>query len=219
MKPDFRLTSCTPCYGRPLRTLRAVECVVNQDTNGWEAFFIGDGCPIFESMMDDGTFTPYVEEALKNGNEIHFINLKDHKGGWGYAARNVAFNLAKGKYFVFLDNDDVIMKSHFSNYLSEIEHSTYDLVYFDSYIEPTMQKRESTLAFGHIGHSEIILRTELLKDYQQKPEYGQDWHLIEFLMRKGALTKKANSGEATYVVKEIGGGDPNRERLSEKGID
>lgn len=215
---EFRLTCCTPCFGRPLRTIRLLECLLNQDTNGWEALFIGDGCQVFEKMMDDRTFMKYSDMALKKGNEIHFMNLKEHKGGWGYAARNIGFKLARGKFFVFTDNDDVIMKNHFSNYLSEIEGSGYDLVYFDSYIEPIEKKRETHLSFGNIGHSEIILRTELLKGFEQKPEYGQDWHLIEHLLRKGIVTKKSTKNP-TYIVKEIGGGDPNRERLYEKDID
>ena len=219
MKPDFRLTSCTPCYGRPQRTLRAVECVVNQDTNGWEAFFIGDGCPIFLEMLDKGVFKPYEERALQNGNEIHFLSMTEHKGGWGYEARNLAFRLSRGKFFLFYDNDDVIKPTHFSNYLAGIENSAYDMVYYDSFIEPINQTRNAELNFGHIGHSEIIVRTELLKDYRQKAQYGQDWDLIEYLKRNGAVISKGKAPEPTYIIKAIGGDDPNRERRTEIDID
>jgi len=218
-KPTFKITCCIPCYGRPSRTLRAAECVLGQDMNGWEAYFIGDGCPVFERMLDDGVFNIFVEEAEKRGNEMVFANLKEHHGGWGYAARNVAFEHARGKFFLFYDNDDVIKPNHFSHYLSEIENSGYDMVYYDSYIEPINEVRKSHLSFGNIGHSEIIVRTEALKGYKQKPHYGQDWDLIETLTRKGFVAKKGLSKETTYVIKEIGGSDPGRERLYEKDID
>jgi glycosyltransferase involved in cell wall biosynthesis len=216
--PPYKISVCCPCFMKPQRTIRAIESVLNQDINDWEALFIGDGCPQFERFMDDGTFSAYSEKALENGNEMHFINLKEHKGGWGYAARNVGFRLARGQYIVFLDNDDVIATNHFRNYLSEIENTDADMVYFNSYIDPIDTVRESELRFGCIGHSEIIVKTELLKNFIQKPEYGHDWAMIEHLIRKNALIRKSNN-EPTYIVKEIGGGHPNRERLTEKNID
>mgnify|MGYP003340001124 FL=1 len=215
---EFRLSLCVPCYLKPQRTLRAIESVLNQDTNGWEAIFMGDGCPNFADFQDDGTFSEFSERALENGNEMHFINLKEHKGGWGYAARNVSFKLARGQYVIFLDNDDVLKPNHFSNYLSAIEGTDADMVYFNSYIEPIDAIRESELRFGCIGHSEIIVKADLLKTFTQKPEYGHDWHLIEHLIRKNAVIKKSNN-PPTYIIKEIGGGHPNRERLTEKNID
>lgn len=214
----MRLTLCCPCYLKPQRTIRAIESVLSQDTNGWEALFVGDSCPNFEENMENGVFQAFSKEAEKMGNEMNFVNMKEHKGGWGYAARNVTIDLARGKYIVFLDNDDVILKNHFSSYLSEIENTDYDLVYFDSYIEPIKSKRISELRFGMIGHSEIIVKTELLKNYLQTPEYGHDWAMIEHLRRKDIKVKKSLN-EPTYIVKEIGGGHANRERLSEKEID
>jgi len=90
------------------------------------------------------------------------------------------------------------------------------MVYFNSYIEPIDAIRETELKFGSIGHSEIIVRTDFLPNFSQKPEYGHDWELIKHIIDSGALIQKSNN-PPTYIVKEIGGGE-NRERLYEKGI-
>lgn len=214
----IRLSLICPCYKKPQRTLRAISSVLEQDTDGWEALFIGDGCPQFESMMDDGTFSSFSEKALLRGNEMHFMNLSQHMGFWGYQARNIGIDLARGKYIVFLDNDDVLMPNHFSNYLSAIENTEFDMVYFDSYIEPIVSRRKSELRYGSIGHSEIIVKTSKLKGFKQRAEYGHDWGMIEHLLRNNVLAEKSNN-EPTYIVKAIGGEDSNRERLGEKGID
>lgn len=214
----MKLSLVVPCFGRPQRTLRAMQCVLEQDMDGWEAFFIGDGCPEFQKMMDEGVFDLFEDNAeIKiKGNRFVLQNLPEHKGGWGYAARNHAKNQLKGDYTLFMDNDDVIKRGHFSNYYNAIRNSKCDMVYFNSYIEPIDAIRETELKFGSIGHSEIIVRTNLWLNFSQKPEYGHDWELIKHIIDSGGLIQKSNN-PPTYIVKEIGGGE-NRERLYEKGI-
>ena len=98
------LTLCVPCFQRPKRTLRAVEAVLAQDMNNWEAFFIGDGCPEFQKLIDNGDFNRHIEAAKLNGNKLIVRNLKEHFGGWGYEVRNKIISAAVSKYTIFLDN-------------------------------------------------------------------------------------------------------------------
>lgn len=211
----YRVTLICPCYKRPQRTLRAMESVANQNIVGWQAIFIGDGCPEFQKMMDEGKFDEFSDDNSKN--QFTAINMLDHQGGWGHAARNVGFNLAKGEYIVFMDNDDVLKPNHFQNYLSGIEGTEYDMAYYDTYIEPVKQIRDAQLKFGSIGHHEIIIKSSLLKNYKQDDTYGHDWSLIENFVRKGIKTIKVKS-EPTYIVKAIGGFE-NRERIDADYID
>lgn len=212
-----KITLICPCYKRPQRTLRAMECVANQDINGWEAFFIGDGCDDFNSAMESGAFEPYIEKAKANGNEIHVMNLELHHGGWGFAARNTAIKLARGEFIMFMDNDDVIKPSHFRNYLSGIDGTDYDLVYYNTWVEPINQMRNAALKFGSIGHHEIIVRAATLKQLPpQGSHYAHDWTLVENVMRAGKCVKVES--EPTYIVKAIGGYE-NRERLGVEEID
>ena len=85
-----KLTICVPCYERPKRTIRALESVLAQDMNGWEAYFVGDGCHKFSNMCDEGVFEEYIKRAEENGNKLIIKNL-EHSGGWGYNVRNYIF--------------------------------------------------------------------------------------------------------------------------------
>lgn len=47
----MKLTLICPCWGRPERTLRAIDSVIAQDFDGYEAIFIGDFCPFFQKGL------------------------------------------------------------------------------------------------------------------------------------------------------------------------
>ena len=200
-----KLTLCVPCYERPQRTLRALECVVNQDMNGWEAYFLGDNCPHYQKLLHDGSFEKYSNIAKANGNKIYFENLPEHSGGWGYEVRYRIFRLANSEYLLFMDNDDMIKPNHFTSYYNAINDSdNCDFVYLDTWLEPIGIKRISDLVYCMIGHHEIIVKTEFIKQMPpQLPHYGHDWTLIENMINAGAKHKKVIT-EPTYIVKGLG---------------
>ena len=198
-----KLTLVVPCYQRPQRTIRALESVIAQDMHGWEAYFIGDGCPEFQKLLDDGVFDSFKSKAKENGNTLHTYNL-EHEGFWGYNVRNHIISKAESKYTLFLDNDDVLKPNHFTNYYNGINNSLCDFVYFDTYIEPTNTTRNCRAAYGWIGLSEIIAKTELLKKMPPMQNfYGHDWTLIENMIRSGATHTKIET-EPTYIIKGVG---------------
>lgn len=126
-KPD--ITIVMPCFGRPIRTRRAIESILNQTYKGWEAFIIGDSCPHFQELIDSGDAKIYQNVAKSEGNILHIFNLKKNKGGFGYWIINYALKRAKGQYFIFMGNDDMILLNHFKHYLSEIKGTDLDMVY------------------------------------------------------------------------------------------
>ena len=200
----MRITSCTPCWERPERTKRAIECVLNQSINNWEAFFIGDGCEHLENLISSGATKEYIEKAESCGNKLHIYNLENHQGGFGYAVRNHVISKAVGKYILFIDNDDVVAPNHFENYLLGIEGTSHGFAYYNTYIEPINQIRNAQLEFGKIGHSEIIVRTDLIKTMPpQNSVYGHDWELIMSLTSSNNSYIKIES-EPTYTIKCIG---------------
>jgi hypothetical protein len=200
----MRLSICLPCNGRPKRTLRILEQIKNQNINGWELFVIGDKCSYFQQLIDNGYLNNYKLEQEQRGNKVIFHNLDTHYGGYGYHIRNIVKHQANGKYLIYIDNDDCILENHFQNYLLEIERTDFDLVYFNSYVEPLNDVRQSSLSIGNIGHSEIIVRTEFLKNVQDHiPEYEHDWVFINNIIKNNAKIKKAENKEATYIVKSI----------------
>lgn len=211
---QYRITISLRCYGRPQRTMRAIQNVLDQTINGWELLLTGDCCPYFDnSVFQDFINNTAIPLAEKNGNRIVFKNHIIHLGGCGYAIINHHIAAASGKYFIFLSNDDVILPNHAENYLSGIEGSPYKWVYFDTWLRPAGAIRVAQLEFGKIGHSELIIETDFLKSMPpHTKEYGHDWLLVQSMMKKTFSYKKVAGAPATYKVMSVPGNQ-------EQGID
>ena len=204
-----------PCYLRPERTLRLIECFLNQDTSEFRVYFMGDNCPHFKENIDNGVFAKYNLKADKKGIEFVFYNHNTNCGNWGTEMRNIALDWitkeSASEFLMFVDNDDIIQPYHISNYVNSIKYTENDLVYTDSIIkamydsgEPMEKIREAKPENGHIGFSEIIVRTSALKkiDYTITPEYGHDWNFIQRILN---LCKFAKSNyPPSYIVKGVG---------------
>jgi len=200
----MRVTISMASYLRPKRTIRAIESIVNQNTNGWEALVVGDGCPFMADYITSNYFSDLVRYAKSKGNSLEISNLLENKGGYGYDIINMNIEKAKGKYFTFMANDDIILENHLENYLSGIENTDYDFVYYDSFIEPHGLVRIAELESGKIGHSELMIKTEFLRTMPKHTnEYGHDWTLIENMIKNSTNSKKIES-MPTYIVKGIG---------------
>lgn len=216
---NYKISLIVPCFGRPQRTIRAIECVMNQDfAHNWEAYFIGDNCPDLQKIIDDGMANTYIELAKSKGNKLAIFNLPFHYGKWGYECRSIGFRLTEALYIMFMDNDDMIKTNHFSNYYNAIANTKFDLVYFDTWLDPIPNEnggngklRQSKMEFGFIGHQEVIVRSSLLKLYRQKPIWGHDWEMINDLLKNGILYQKSFN-PPTYHIMSVG-------ELREQGID
>lgn len=197
----MRLTLSMASFGRPQRTIRAINSIANQTANHWEALVIGDGCPVMQDFIDSDYFVDIVKDCEARGNQLIIKNNKINQGGNGFAIINNNIKIAKGKYFVFFANDDIILPNHFDNYLSAIENTNYDFMYFDSYVAPRRANRVSQLQYGMIGHSELIIRTDFLKTMPTHNEhYGHDWALIEAMAKFGTNAKAINNPPTYHVM-------------------
>ena len=199
----MRLTLSIASFGRPERTRRAIRAVCAQDCNGWEALIVGDGCPVMQEIIDSGEFRTEQERLAKNGNSLVLENLEKNYGGCGYEIINRNIQRAKGKYFILAANDDVLLPNHFSNYLSAVEGDDHiGFAYFDSRLDFCNGIRESRLEYGGIGHSEIIVRTDLARMMPpHDASYGHDWVFIQNLINSGTISRKAVGHPPTYCVK------------------
>jgi len=197
----MRVTISLPCFGRPQRTRRAIQCILNQDLKGWEAFVMGDNCPHFQKMIDSGEMEQFQWAANLQGNKLHYFNAKENGGGHGYKLTNHAIQNATGKYLVFFANDDVILPNHLSNYLEIEKHPDIVMMYFDSFLDPVKKPRISHLGFCQIGHSEIIVKTDIAKKCKPHSEkYGHDWDFISEVMSMGKCVKSTSSLQTYHVM-------------------
>ena len=202
----MRVTISLPCWARPQRTIRSIENICTQSINGWEALVVGDGCQWMRLFMESDHCKQLIKSAAANGNELNISNLGVREGGCGYHIINQNIQRAKGQYFLFFGNDDVILPTHFENYLSSIEGTDYDFVYLDTFIEPTNNVRVSTICEGNIGHSELIIKTDFLKKMPpHNNQYGHDFTLINNMVNyPNVKYRKFANIDKTYIVKGIG---------------
>ena len=200
----MKITCICPCWKRPQRTIRAIESVIAQDLNGYEAIFIGDCCPFFQKNLDDGTFQKYIDIAEAKGNVLIFKNLTIKGGGWGHLARKEGIEMAKGEYICFLDNDDVLSANHLTSYYSFMKSNLDTHVgYLNAYTAPWKKERNACLSRGGIGNAELIFQRQVLKDnYQLDDQYEHDWRLVERLLKKKYKFKKSTA-KATYIIMSI----------------
>lgn len=209
-----RLSVCLPIYGRPERTKRMLWNIMMQDMQGWELWAIGDGCGHFGALIASGYMDEIGNIAKAHGNSLVFGNFDNNHGGYGYMVRNFITNNARADYLIYCDNDDVIAENHFRNYLTRIEHTDYDIVYFDTFVKPQNVKREASLQFGKIGNQEIIIRLDRYRDLvgSEGSDYGHDWEKIDKFVKAGAKVKKADYAPITHFIMSL---PSNREQ----GID
>jgi glycosyltransferase involved in cell wall biosynthesis len=193
---DYKVTIIMPCFGRPTQTIRAIRSILNQTEKSWEAFVIGDNCEIIADIIESKQFDTFNQPESK----LVIENLPKNYGFWGSYIRNEYVKKANGKYVVFLDNDDYFLENHLKNYLKEIENTDLDFVYYNTWLINNGE-RNTRLEKNHIGHSEIIIKTEFLKKIDiEDNNYGHDWNLIEKMINLGANSKKGISRELTYRI-------------------
>jgi len=200
----MKITLICPCWGRPQRTLRALDSVVEQDFTGAEIIFIGDACPLFQERIDDGTFEYYAKRIEEKGNTFIYKNLDERGKGWGHMARKEGIEMATGKYICFLDNDDTLLPNHLTSYYSFMEtNPTVHVGYINAYTIPWKKERNACLSRGGIGNAELIFQAQVLKDnYEPDAEYEHDWRLVERMMNKKYVFMKSKA-RATYMIMSI----------------
>lgn len=198
-----------PCYKRPRRTTRAIRSIQAQTMPDFEAWVMGDGCPVFDDVV--------LETGINQDPRFNHPNFTRNYGGCGYFQTNFAIREATAPYFCFMANDDVIHRGHLQNYLHAIEGTDYDFVYFD-YLEAIHGGNKHINAapsFGRIGHCALVIRTAFLKKMPpHSDQYGHDNDLIENMLKAGARYKKAEHFPATYRIMNY-----NKTRADVEGLD
>lgn len=206
----MRLTVNLTTYKRPWMARRMLTHIAMQTMLDVELFFLGDCCPEFDKIVCGVEFIVLWEKLQKNGGKVYIYNDTEHRGMPG-TLLNYAIPKATGEYFIFLGDDDSILPDHFENYYKAINDPSpaYDVVFMPSIIDlpnpPFLFYRYPEMHHGGVGHSEMIIDTEKLKQAPQHNNiHGHDWDLIAWLMNNSRYAVR-NDVKPTYIVRGLVG--------------
>ena len=106
----------TPMYKGAALVGQTVESVISQTFTDWELIVVDDCSP------DGGAGAAAVQQYADHDRRIRLIRAQENKGSSG--ARNRAMQEARGRYFAFLDSDDIWHPDYLSVMLRHIEENT-----------------------------------------------------------------------------------------------
>lgn len=117
-----------PVYKVEKYVAKAIESIQNQTLKDWEFIIVDDGSPDKSGNICD--------IYAKNDSRIQVIHKEN---GGAPSARNMAIDLAKGKYMYFMDSDDWAEPTMLEDMYNLAEESQAQLVvsgfYIDTYYE------------------------------------------------------------------------------------
>ena len=106
-------------YDRPQYFLQALESVKDQDYQNFEVIVVDDGSsqPASHAMLESlkGEFKRRKWKIIKTENR--FVS----------AARNTGVRASRGKFIIFVDDDNALLPGAISTFVSAITHSNSDL--------------------------------------------------------------------------------------------
>ena len=104
-----------------------LDSVITQTEKEWEMVIVDDCSP------DNGAGAAVVEKYIEKDDRIKLIRSPKNRGSSG--ARNLAMENAVGRYFVFLDSDDLWDKDYLERMKKHIEENKDETVaiYFCGY--------------------------------------------------------------------------------------
>lgn len=111
-----------PVYNARKTIARCIESIINQEFQDFELLLVNDG-----SKDDSGQICDSYAAQDKRIRVIH----KDNSGVSD--SRNIALDLAKGKYIQFLDSDDWITTDATNLFFRAAEDHHCDMVISDFY--------------------------------------------------------------------------------------
>lgn len=188
-----------PVYNVEQYIRQALDSVVNQTLKDIEIICIDDCSP-------DNCWNILNEYASKD-KRFNIIHLEENKGQ-GYA-RNLALDMANGKYIMFLDPDDWLELNACELAYNQIEKNQNDMVFFDTYIynDQTKQKKHVNLRltpFKNIINDSQIKFKELNFPFIKTTEIWYKIYSKSFIDNYNIRFEEGRLGEdILFVIKTL----------------
>lgn len=183
------ISTVMPTYNSKMYVSQAIESVISQSFIDWELIIVDDG-------STDSTLE-FLEMRYSNEKRIKLIPLSENSGA--AVARNVAIEIANGRFIAFLDSDDLWSPNKLSIQLNTFKDTNAYLVFSKYHVirgeEPRILRTipapsrivYNDLLFGDpIGCLTAIYDTEKTgKVYMPEIKMRQDWGLWMRILRFG----------------------------------
>jgi glycosyltransferase involved in cell wall biosynthesis len=114
-----------PVFNRGFIVREALESILNQTYQGWEAFVVNDG------STDDTS--KVVKGYMRKDSRIRLIEQDRQRGA--QAARNTGIRSARGTWIAFLDSDDRWLPHSLEARLKLTQKGSHHVVHSDCYMQ------------------------------------------------------------------------------------
>ena len=111
------VTVIIPTYNRAHLIGETLDSILKQTYSNWECIVVDDG-------SDDNTET-LLKTYINKDNRIAYYRRPKSRPKGANACRNYGFELSKGKYVNWFDDDDLMHKEKFENQVVALESSDY----------------------------------------------------------------------------------------------
>ncbi len=135
---DVKISIIMPVYKVEDYVAKAIDSILDQTFTDWEFLIVDDGTPDRSGEICD--------EYAKKDSRITVFHTEN---GGAPAARNLAIEKAKGKYFYFMDSDDWAEKTMLEDMYNLAERDNAQLVvagyFIDTYYSDTEYRTDNQL--------------------------------------------------------------------------
>jgi glycosyltransferase involved in cell wall biosynthesis len=171
-----------PSYNKELFIADTLYSVIKQTYPHWELLIIDD-------VSTDGTNN--VVDTIKQTDSRILFYVNDVNRGANYS-RNYGLKIAKGKFIIFLDADDLLEKNCLEQRLKHIEHTSLDFVVF------TMQ-----VFLKKIGDYTSIWKPNSNKPLNDFLKHQLPWQTMQPIWRKEFLINLGGFNEKFSRMQDV----------------
>lgn len=196
----------TPCYNASNFIHNTIESVINQTYKNWEMIIVDD-CSTDNSAQ-------IIKEYSKKDARIKYLKT-DKPSGSPALPRNIAIEMAKGKYIAFLDSDDIWLPTKLEEQIEFAEKKHYKFVY-SNYEKMTfcgernnrVLKMRSSSSYADIIKSceipclTVLLDKEIINGLKFKSIKKEDYVFWLEILKKGYVAYNTNKVHAVYRESE-----------------
>ena len=147
---------------------KCVQSVLNQNFNDLEIILIND-------YSKDKSGKICKELSIKNPNKLKFVQNKKNLGV--STSRNIGLNIANGKYIIFLDSDDYLIKNSLNYLYKKIKLKNYPEVIFNHIVQKKEPKTNLNI-LKYFGEKKLFKKQFLSKTIKKNFILNECWRIV-----------------------------------------